>query len=266
MNKNRTLTLIVALMLVASFGLAGGAYAQIKLVAPLNAWDRDSGKWENGNVQLWSDPDVWVPFHEELNFDNADFDTAGYTGGCVGPDTLTPLAGELEIGLYHTDNSPAGAPGFQATRNWMLLDCTLVEAASDPISNPFPYPPSSPLNAVLTQTGGPDAVEAGNCGGNCTDEIVNRFFISLDSDCDGASNAGLPARVCLYWEAQPPGFATPVWGGNVQARISSIVGGASVGDKTLNFSIFGPTVVAMRSFAASSAAPAGLAIVAALAD
>lgn len=253
MKITKLLTVVVLALLVTVLSVS----AQVKLLAPLNAWDRDAAKWENGNVQLWADPNVWVPFYEELNFDGADFDTTGYPNSCVGPDMSTPLAGELEIGLYHTDNSPSGAMGFQATRNWMLLDCAVVDALIDPIASP----PTTPLSATLSRINGQDTVESTLCGGNCTDEIVNRFFVNLDADCDGAPDAGLPARVCLYWEAQPPDVPTlqvPAWTGNIQARINSIVDGVSVGDKTLNFSMYGPSAVELRTLDAGRTIPGWL--------
>jgi len=272
MKNKRALTLGMTLLLVASFALAGIASADIELLAPLHAWDHDAARFENGNATLWFDPLVWVSFFEQLSFDSDAFDTGPYdtyvppADQCPAGDKLTPYAGVVEIGLYHTDNNPAGAQGFQETRGWALVDCDrngdgLVNGDDLSLAPPTAWTPVT--GVVLAQVGTADEVLADYCGGNCADEIVNRFFVNLDPDCDGTANVNVPTdRVCLYWEAQPPDTTAPdyiAWVGNFQARIND--GG---GDKTLNFKLYGPTAVAVRSFQASAVAPLGLALAAAL--
>ena len=95
--------------------------------------------------------------------------------------------------------------------------------------------------------------------GNCTDEIVTTFKLSMDLDCDGTIDPPFaPAGgLCMYWAASKPPSTPPFWSGNLQVRVND--GG---GDKTLSFNdLRGPNAVSMQSFTGSSAAVNPLAVV-----
>jgi hypothetical protein len=88
--------------------------------------------------------------------------------------------------------------------------------------------------------------------GNCTDEIVTTFKLSMDLDCDGTIDSPFaPAGgLCMYWAASKPASSPPVWSGNLQVRVND--GG---GDKTLNFNeLRGPNTVGLQRFGGASAA------------
>lgn len=225
---------ILTLILIASlFSLlvSQPTQAAIKVTSVLNGYDYGSGNFENGNVVTYLDTsgNNWQSWHHELKFDNTQWADA------CGPGTSTKWAGELLIGHYHTDNSPAGAFGYQATRNWQLIDGV-------PTDN-LTYTPDSSGSTinVLSQ----DVVESAGCGGNCQDEIVTHVFVNLDTDCDGTPNTGSD-NLNIYWEARLPNLTdTPIWGGNPQVRIGEVIGS---GDKTVNVSFFGPNAIQMTHF------------------
>lgn len=209
--------------------------ADIKVTAVLNGFDYGSSNFENGNVAVYLDnsSNQWQSWHHQLNFDNKQWADA------CGPGTSTKWAGELLIGLYHTDNAPAGAFGYQETRNWRLVD-------GAPTANLTYTPdPSSSVINVISQ----DVVESAGCGGNCQNEIVTHVFVNLDPDCDGTPNTNSD-NLHIYWEALLPNLTdTPTWGGNTQVRIGEVAGS---GDKTVNVNFFGPNAIQTTYFAAAS--------------
>ncbi|MEZ4512164.1 MAG: hypothetical protein R3C62_09825 [Chloroflexota bacterium] len=217
--------------------------AAIKVTAVLKGYDDGSGNFENGNVSAYLDTtgDNWQSWYHQLNFDNTQWANACGTG------TSTKWAGELLVGLYHTDNSPAGGFGYRETRNWRLVD----GAPTDNLT----YTPDSSgsIITVLSQ----DVVESAGCGGNCQDEIVTHIFVNLDPDCDGTPNTG-SSDLHIYWEARLPNLtSTPVWGGNTQVRIGQIAGS---GDKTVNVSFLGPNAIQSVHFTAEQSSSVRLAL------
>ncbi len=83
--------------------------------------------------------------------------------------------------------------------------------------------------------------------GNCQTEIVTTIYVTLDKDGAGGlpADAIPPSGLCFYAEGRKPYTTTPMWGGNVQSRVSS-----TSGEKTLNFSFQAPTPVIISSFTA----------------
>jgi hypothetical protein len=133
------------------------------------------------------------------------------------------------------------------------------------------YPPPSAIIASCVPDD-PNAVNACEVvsldvptacsSGNCQDEIVTKFDLVMDQDCDGVIDPQFaPAGgLCMYWEGIKPPPITPKWNGNIQVRISD--GG---GDKTINFNeLLGPNAVSLREFSAATneAIPGGVAVLA----
>jgi hypothetical protein len=215
-----------AIQLLALVGLLlapVAVQAELKANSAVYAWDVTAQQYQNSNVIVYWDGS-WVPFIHELGWDKGDFDTSPY-GGCG----LTPYAGIMEFGLYHTDNAPLGAPGFQETANWKIVDCDRDGDGSFDGDDRVAQPPQ---DFELYQNLDPltqDEIVA--CGtGNCQDEIVTTLYINLDTDCDGAIDAGVPTHACFYAEARTPLELEVTWGQTLQARVT-----AGGGDKTVSF-------------------------------
>jgi hypothetical protein len=252
--KRLSIPLITAaiLMMVA----AGIAYADLKAVHWVDGWDEKSNKFAHSLNDVTFDGH-WVSFLHELDFDNDLYvptNPAYPQDACPSsPGLSTKWAGVMEFGLYHEDNSPAGAPGWQESREWQLVACDRdgdgdfdnADLAVQPMTNVVPY--TGATLTVITKDLTTDCTT-----GNCTYEIVTTIFINTDSDCDGVQNADLPAGgLCFYAEAETPvvEVGSPLlWGGNIQTRIS-----AGGGDKTVNFHVLGApvTAVTLSSFGAT---------------
>ena len=206
--------------------------ADMKVTAVLNGYDYAQDDFQSGNVAAWLDDsgNRWQSWYHELNFD-----THQWANACAGG-LSTRWAGALIISLYHTDNSPAGAPGFQETRNWQLV-------STPPTMNLSPTADTSGSEITVTSQ---DVNDGGaGCGGNCQDRIVTTVFVNTDTDCDGTQNVG-GENLYIYWETRLPNLSdTPRWTGNIQARIGDISG---TGDKTVNVNIFGPNAIETTDF------------------
>jgi hypothetical protein len=232
--------------------LTGAAQAGLKATAVVYAWDEVANRFQNSNVIINFDGS-WVSFLHELNFDNdvypTEYPEAQLPEACPGGGA-TQWAGEMEYGLYHTDDAPLGAPGFQESRNWQLVSCDRDGDGDFDNADLSLYPPTS----VTPYLGGDFQVLSQDVvvpctTGNCFDEIVTTMFVNLDVDCDGVINDDIPpGGICFYAEARTPLTGTPFWGGPLQARIS-----AGGGDKTVNFAPQEvPTAITLASFTATS--------------
>jgi len=249
--KRLSIPLLTAaiLMIVA----AGIAYADLKAISVVDGWDEKSNQFAHSLNDVTFDGH-WVSFLHHLDFDNDLYVPANPAYpqyACpLSPTLSTKWAGVMEFGLYHEDNSPAGAPGWQESREWKLVACDRdgdgdfdnKDLAVQPMTNVVPYTGST--LTVITKDLTTDCTT-----GNCTYEIVTTIFINTDSDCDGVQNTDIPAGgVCFYAEAETPVIeeGSPLlWGGNIQTRIS-----AGGGDKTVNFHVLGApiTAVTLTSF------------------
>ncbi len=235
-------TLWLILILVSALATISSAQADLKSTNAVYAWDRTANNYQNSNVIIYWDGG-WVPFIHELAFDNDLYTPT--TPTCNGGST--EYGGRMEFGLYHTDNAPAGAKGFQATQNWRLVNCDRngdgrfnnTDRALLPPSGFTTYENLAPIyQDVITPC----------TTGNCLNEIVTTLEVNLDKNCDGNIDAGVPTLVCFYAEASVPTTAdTPYWGQQLQARISE--GG---GDKTVNFNPTAPTAITLVKLAAKS--------------
>lgn len=199
---SRILLLALAGLLLAPVAV----HAELKANSAVYAWDVTAKSYQNSNVIVYWDG-RWIPFIHNLGWDRDGFDTSPY-GGCG----ITPYAGIMEFGLYHTDNAPAGALGFQDMANWKLVDCDRDgdDLAAQPPQGFVLYQDLNPL----TQ----DQVVP--CGtGNCHEEIVTTLYINLDTNCDGAIDAGVSTHVCFYAEARTPLEQEVTWEQILQARV-----------------------------------------------
>lgn len=241
-----------ALVLIALLlAMTGVTQAGLKATAVVYAWDQVAAKFQNSNVIINFDGS-WVSFLHELNFDKylypTDYPDALLPEACP-EGGATRWAGEMEYGLYHTDDAPLGAPGFVRTRNWQLVSCDR-DGDGDFDNADLSY---APQTAVTPYLGGTFEVLSIDIvtpctTGNCLNEIVTTFFVNIDNDCDGTPNADLPpGGLCFYAEAQTPLTSEPFWGGPLQARIS-----AGGGDKTVNFDPQpAPTAITLVGFTAT---------------
>jgi hypothetical protein len=242
---------LMAIVLLFAFGTQN-AKADIKAVEPFYAWDRGTDQFKNSNLELWRDPDWWIPMIHHLDSDNDD-----YANAC-GSGTTTDFAGTLTMGLGNIDTT--GGDGFQASRNWTIVQC---DRTGDGLYNNddlrAPLNEGAPLYG-FTEWSGVNAATfylisqdiPTQCTTNtCAYELLTSMFINLDPDCDNSpgDNANpIPAGgLCFYAEAQPPAADSVPWAGNLQARIN-----AGGGDKTVNFNVAGPTAVELVSIEANT--------------
>lgn len=244
MSRRRLLSIVLtaAAIVLLTLGVANAALVTTNI---LRSWDDGTNRYENGNLTMNLDNNR-QPFYTQL-----DFNTDLHADAC-GPSTSSQWAGDAVIGLYHTDNNPAGAQGFQNSGNWELVKCSTF------LTNKYPAPadilakcvaaaPGDPTDKGCVLTGAPDQIVPCSTG-NCTDEIETHFDVNIDpgdgvnpaTRCDGTIDAPFAGvwssnpsanDLCMYWDAQKPGAVTPVWGGNIQVRYGTGVGG----DKTINF-------------------------------
>lgn len=255
-------TLVLSVVLLVT--LASVATADLQTTNILRAWDDTTQRYENGNMVMF------LNSQPETFYTKVDFDNDPHTGACgVSNPKTTPWSGDAIIGLYHTDNAPAGAIGFVSSGNWKLVRCSTF-GANDRTKFPAPADvlatcvPGNPEDGPCILIGTPDSV-LGCTSGNCTNEIQTSFHINADYNtdpnlaCDGTMDAPFAAEwnanpttnnLCLYWEAQKPPNQTPFWKGNFQVRYGTGAGG----EKTINFSdkFLGPNAVGLRSFAGAS--------------
>lgn len=241
---NRSMRVIVALVLVGLLVIPVAVQADLKATAVVYAWDIIASKFQNSNVIIAWDG-TWVPFLHELNFDTDQWATPRGCGE-PGEGTTTRWAGDMYYGLYYIDDAPLGAPGFQESRKWSLISCDRNGDGSfdngDLTAPPSPYdrgewrglqnpPLAEPWGpyAECNSTGDYCYVDEANdqdvptwCGtGNCLAEIVTRIQVNLDQDCDGVVDSLFPViqkgtdptqwepeMLCFYAEARTPDEAS----------------------------------------------------------
>jgi len=267
--KRRTVFVALAVIAILAVTL-GVAQAQLKLTGVLHAWDDKTNRWENGNAQIWlpkPGDESWEPLWQKLDFDSKTL-VDNPASGC----TKTLYAGQAQIGMGYIDNNPANGKGFQQTRDWALVDCGLLFDAKGKSLLPASFlatcgdnDPNCKLTPVNNTNNKIDpgitadyivpCANKQNDTSNCAKEIDTQFIVNM-STCDGKLDPKFaPAGgVCLYWEAKKPPMEKVFWGGNIQGRVSIGGGAGFTGDKTINFSVFGPNAVGLGKFTASSAA------------
>ena len=262
----------LALVLVGLLVIPVAVQADLKATAVVYAWDIVATKFQNSNVIIPWDG-TWIPFLHQINFDTDMWADAGVCGyDPANPDTTgTRWAGNMYYGLYHVDNAPPGAPGFQASRKWSLISCDRSPdgkfGPGDLTTPPSPY--SRPvLYTECNSTGTWCYVDQATeqdvptpcTTGNCQSEIVTTIRVNLDLDCDGVVDpelgiptdpaTGHPMLLCFYAEAKTPTLEQVelggTWGTPLQARISTVGG-----EKTVSFAL-APTAVELAAFDATA--------------
>ena len=248
---------VLILAVVALLVVPVAVQADLKIVRAVDAWDFPQARWENGNVVIPWDGG-WIPFVHELVFDAQileDPAVCGYDPGIEG--SGTEWAGTFYYGLYHEDNAPAGAPGFQASRMWSLVDCAMYDT-TDPYDRASYFitecePPDGINDWCVVEPADQD-VEVACALGNCAWEIVTTIKVNLDLLCDHAIDPGLPSTpgaLCFYAQARTPTeeqvLAGGMWAQTLQARISASRE-ETAGDKTVSFKPGGVTAVELAAF------------------
>jgi hypothetical protein len=264
-RREYVIAILVSALIVLGLGLfvTDVAYAELKVTDNVYAWDEVASSYQNSMVVVTFDGH-FEPFIHPISFDTDLYPQefpppfppgAPTDDACFGTgvNTYTQYAGVMQWGVAHTDNNPAGAPGFVLSRNWKIVDCDRNGDGSVDIPGAdadfgTTGTEVTEIPQVIFQVLLQDQVVPCSSA-TCQDEIVTTFYINLDTDCDGdISDEGYPAHetLCFYAEAQTPNLAT--WGGNPQGRVS-----AGGGDKTLNFNPqSGTTAVTLSSFAPSA--------------
>ncbi len=230
--------------------------AELVVTNVFYGWDDLTPGFENGNVRMNANG-TWTSLLHQMGFN-----TTAVADAC-GVGTSTVWAGTMQLGLYHTDNAPLGAPGFQASRFWELIQCdrdgdgTGIEGGHGDLHTQ----PYDGRTVIDTASGGnghitlvsQDVVTSCTTG-NCQDEIITTLRVNLDLNCDGVIDANIPdsnpndskgVGICFYAEALKPFTVPDPWAGNIQARIS-----AGGGDKTVNFNPLTATHAVISSFKA----------------
>ena len=238
-GKFYKITFFIALLAALLF-VTGAAQADVSVTNPLYAWDKNAQMFKNSDVVLRWD-NSYLPFLTELTFDQDGY----YPSTC--PESGTRWAGELAFSLYHTDNNPTLAQGFQNSRNWKLVDCDRNQDGLFDTGDLTAQPPEglNPLRVLSPQA---VDVHVACTSGNCQEEIVTRVEVNLDANCDGIRDPVFPPHVCFYSEARSPQAGIdPYWRGYIQAQVS-----APGNQQVVNFLIQNPTAVSVTNFVASS--------------
>jgi hypothetical protein len=270
---NVSMRAVLALVVVGLLVVPVAVQADLKATAVVYAWDMVAQKFQNSLVIIPWDG-TWIPFLHEMNFD----DDQWATPQVCPAGTTTKWAGNMYYGLYHVDNAPLGAPGFQESRTWSLISCDRdgdgkFDNGDLAASTASPSPYDRRLVFAECNSAGTycfvDPVQQDvvtTCTtGNCLSEIVTTIQVNLDLNCDGAvdqelidmglpvnTRTGDPELLCFYAEARTPTpdlvAAGGMWSNPLQARISTVGG-----EKTVNFA-FAPTAVELAAFEATAQA------------
>lgn len=215
---------LLALVLVGLLVVPLAVQADLKATNIVYSWDFKTDKFENGDVIIpWNGPDIWIPFLHELFFDgDVWLDAGGLPAPTCGAGETTTWAGEMYYGLYHLDDAPLNAPGFQETQVWSLISCDrdgdldfdngdrsypLVWTGNVPTKNdpstatpvwerglvyadcvPDDGDPTTNYYCTVIEKDAP----VGCPLGNCLEEIVTTLLVNLDLDCDGVVDPHFP--------------------------------------------------------------------------
>jgi hypothetical protein len=230
----RSLLLVLVGMLLATIAV----HADMKANSAVDAWDVTKQAYEHSNVTVYWDG-TWVSFVHQIDTFDADL---YYPASCGGGSTI--YAGLMEFGLAHEDNNPLGAPGFQNSRNWRLVNCDRDNDGDYDGADKSAFPPQG-FELIEELVPVTQDVERTCSQNTCQLEIVTTLEVVLDKDCAGGIDAIYPPLVCFYAEGETP-FEKPItWKGNPQGRVT-----AGGGDQTVNFSPQAVTAVDLASFTA----------------
>jgi len=268
--------MLVGLMLLT----APAINAQLAATNVFYSWDYGTQNpgYQNSNITIFADGG-WQPFlHQIIGPGNNgnEFDATTFISNVT---TLTGTisvntrwAGILDYSVNMTDTDGIGQ-GFRTTRNWSLVFCDRLQDRTQDNLPPFGdfvkgdltrFPPDEYMSTTPLPTTNrslfieflpvifQNQIQVCTTG-TCSFQLVTRLLVNLDQDNNGQvdpqylipsgyRNAGQPAPLCFYAEAQRPRVSN--WAGNLQARIA-----AGGGDKTVNFRMNpAPTAVSLSSF------------------
>jgi hypothetical protein len=217
--------------------MTGVVLADMKANSAVDAWDINAAQFEHSMVDVYWDGN-WVSFIHQIDTFDADL---YFPASCGGGSTI--YAGLMEFGLSNEDNNPDGAPGFQATQDWKIVDCDRNSDGNYDAADKSAWPPDGFTTIEVLTPVTQDQIVACSTG-TCKNEIVTTLEVVLDKDCDGFIDAMYPPLICFYAEGQTPLESPVTWGGNPQGRVT-----AGGGDQTVNFNPLDPvTAVTLSSF------------------
>lgn len=216
---------------------ASPVLADLKVTNVFYAWDEPQSLFQNSKATI-SFNGSWEQLFHQLTFDTDLFDTRQFVDGnsnptgavCDGSNGTytTQWAGIIELTVYNEDNNPAGAPGFQETRDWELALCDRnqngqgIEGGQGDLGTPparddryivdktsldtdaylgntsFGYPAASsvsPSGFIVTTSALKDVVRDPCPSGNCQKELITTLYINLDKDCDGSIDEPIATTV-----------------------------------------------------------------------
>jgi hypothetical protein len=208
---------ILALVVVGLLVVPIAVQAELKATSLAYTWDLSSNEWEWGHATVMFDGG-WIPLLQEVYFDGLGDRVPGEEEPQVCADGLTTLyAGWIEYGLPYRDADPKDARGFEASRDWVLIDCDLNGDGTwdrdDLTVNPGDIGP--PL--AICSPGGEhcdiryqDQVQSppAATSEHCEEELATQLIISLDSECDGTVD---PGAAHLYDVAETTGLCVYSW-------------------------------------------------------
>ena len=211
---------VLALVMVGLLVAPIAVQAELKATSLAYSWDMTSGEFEWGHVTIQWDGS-WIPLLQEVYFDHLDRPPEpGEPQICAEPSKTTRYAGWIEYGLPYLDNDPPDARGFQASREWTLVDCDLNQDGNwdddDLLVGPY-LPAGAEVLAECTEGGTNCNIlyqdEAQDCSvstsEHCTNELATMLLISIDTDCDGSVDDPRftdAAALCVYSEALTPEY------------------------------------------------------------
>jgi hypothetical protein len=254
---------VLALVMVGLLVVPIAVQAELKATSLAYTWDLSAGEWEWGHATVEWDG-AWIPLLQEVYFDHLDRPPeSGEPQICADPTKTTQYAGWIEYGLPYLDTDPPDARGFQASDEWVLIDCDLDRDANwgraDLVVSPGDVPEQNIL-AECTEGGKNCNIlyqdEVQDCGAataeHCTQELATMLLISIDTDCDGevdedAAHFAEATALCVFsWALTPdsePG--EDMWTFPLPVRITD-----ADGAKTLMLYPEAPTAVELASFSA----------------
>ncbi len=245
---------VLALVVVALLAVPIAVQAELQATNLTYSWDTTTGQLEWGHVTIeWNierpaEEEIWIPLLQEIKYDRLDRPSEPPDPPLCDPGDVndaTRYAGWIEYGLPYVDNDPAGAPGFQESRAWHLIDCDLNRDGTWDQEDDLLVGPLLDLEGVdsdlvladcttSTDTGencrilpNPDPATNGEfpwikdlqqpCGTetdeHCSEELATRLWINVDTNCDGDVDVGFPVdpdgepeRLCVYAEAKAPPY------------------------------------------------------------
>jgi hypothetical protein len=251
-NKLKITSAAAFLLSLLAFGTGSAAIGQ---AYSMYAFDQSQSRYTSGVVSLPGDRSHISVIHP-VSLDAGQADYISDSDGFCGPGTsggASAYGGLIQLKLMHQDNLPAGAAGFESSRNWQVVDCDFDRDgdfdADDLAVDAAPILNELLLTEAYFHIQNTDAVTTADCGPNCQSYIVTTVEVNLDADCDGSVVEHMPVSgaVCFYAEAKPADVGGPAWVGPMEGAISI------QGDESrVTFSNSTPTAISLTELGATS--------------